>query len=127
MDSSAVLAVLHDESGADIVRQHLAGSVVSAVNVSEIGARLAERGVTLAAIRMSLALTGLEIASFDTELAYTASALRPATRHRGLSLGDRACLALALQRGLPALTADHAWHGLDVGVTIELIRPRGST
>lgn len=54
--------------------------------------------------------------------AEAAARLRPATRHAGLSLADRACLALARRLGVPAVTADRAWGDLDVGVEVRLIR-----
>ena len=59
---------------------------------------------------------------FDAEQAYAADGLRTSTRERGLSLADRACLALALQLGAPVLTADRAWEGLVPGVGLEWIR-----
>jgi PIN domain nuclease of toxin-antitoxin system len=64
----------------------------------------------------------LEVIPFDTELAYRTGLLRSATRSAGLSLGDRACLALAMQRQLPAVTADREWQSLSLGVTIQVIR-----
>ncbi len=50
--------------------------------------------------------------------------LYPQTRNRGLSLADRACLALALDKGWPVMTADRAWAGLDIDVEVEMIRQR---
>ena len=122
MDASAILAMVHGEPGEDIVRRNLPGSIVSAVNVAEIGARLADHGIGETTIRDSIAATGLEIVRFDAELAFASASLRAATRRQGLSLGDRACLALAQQRGMAVLTADRAWSRLDLGITVELIR-----
>jgi PIN domain nuclease of toxin-antitoxin system len=65
---------------------------------------------------------GLEIRRFDETSAWTAARLRSATKKYGLSTGDRACLALALDEGLPVLTADRAWLTLDVGVHIRTLR-----
>ena len=65
---------------------------------------------------------GLDVMPFDTGLAYAAGLLRDATREAGLSLGDRACLALAGRDGLPALTADRSWERLRVGVDVRPIR-----
>lgn len=62
------------------------------------------------------------MAPFDTDLALRAALLRNSTRPYGLSLGDRACLALARREGLPVLTADRSWAKLDVGVEVVLIR-----
>ena len=64
----------------------------------------------------------MQIVPFDAELAYRAGMLRSATRPAGLSLGDRACLALAERLGLPALTADRAWGALQVGIPVDVIR-----
>ena len=65
---------------------------------------------------------GMDIVPFDAEQAYETTEFRGATRSRGLSLGDRACLQLATRRGLPALTADRAWAEIDAGVEVRLIR-----
>lgn len=70
-------------------------------------------------IRRSL---GIEVRSFDENAAWHASKLRGVTRSRGLSIGDRACLALALEEGLPALTTDRAWSELAVGVPVRTLR-----
>lgn len=122
LDASAVLAALLDEPGGEVVAQVANDSAVSAVNLTEVISRLSDRGYDLDRIRSGLARHTLEIVGFDLEQAMVAGMLRPATRSRGLSLGDRACLALAYTRGLPVLTADHAWEGLDVEVEVRVIR-----
>ncbi len=73
-------------------------------------------------IREAIDTLNLVIVPFDAELAYLTGLLRTATRAAGLSLGDRACLALAQRLSAPVLTADQAWKGLDVGVEIRHIR-----
>ena len=83
---------------------------------------MVERGLTEAAIRGSLDALEIEVVAFDAEQSYTAGLLRPATRTRGLSLGDRACLALARHLGLAVLTADRVWTELDLGVDVRLAR-----
>ncbi len=98
------------------------GGVIGTVNLSEIVARLAQRGMSEAEIHEAMEMEGLEVAAFDTELAYGAGMLRPLTMRAGLSLGDWACLALARRLGLPVLTADRVWAELDLGVEIHLIR-----
>jgi ribonuclease VapC len=95
---------------------------MSTVNVSEVVAKLSETPMTEPMIRRALELTGLEAAEFGTELAYHAGLLRRPTRQAGLSLGDRACLALAQERGLPVLTADRAWGQLQLGIRVEVLR-----
>ncbi len=123
LDASAILAFLLDEPGADMVNDARGDAAASAVNIAEVAARLADLGVDYAAIRRAVALMDLEIIPFDSDQAIETGALRTATRHRGLSLGDRACLQTAAQRQRPALTADKAWADIDLGVEIRLIRP----
>jgi ribonuclease VapC len=65
---------------------------------------------------------GIALIDFDRELAIGAAALLLPSRPSGLSLGDRACLALARLRNLPAVTADRAWARLDLGIRIEVVR-----
>jgi PIN domain nuclease of toxin-antitoxin system len=122
LDASAVLALLQDEPGGNRVLESLPGALICSVNLSEIVAKLAELGMPESDIRLALSL-GLEVVSFDEALAFSAGALRSATRAAGLSLGDRACLALARSRALPALTTDRAWRDIDVDVDVEVIRP----
>lgn len=123
LDASAILALLHREAGADVVAQHLTGAMVSAVNVAEAGSRLIDNGMSDLDVRSVLAALGLEVAVFDADMAYQSAYLRRVTREKGLSLGDRACLALAAAEKLPTLTADRVWAELDVGVEVRLIRP----
>jgi PIN domain nuclease of toxin-antitoxin system len=122
LDASAVLAFLQREPGGAVVAEHLSTAVISAVNVAEVASRLSDRGVPDGGAREAISALRLEIAAFDHDLAYASAALRPATRRLGLSLGDRACLALAKRERLPALTADRAWASLDMGVEIRLVR-----
>lgn len=122
LDASAVIALLADEPGAETVRAWLPHAVVSAVNLAEVGAKLADRGMADAAIREAIDALGFEIAAFDEGAAYAAVHLRAPTRRFGLSLGDRACLALAAARGLPVLTTDRDWRALDIGVEVHLAR-----
>ena len=122
IDASALLALLNAEPGADIVTEALPGGVISAVNLSEVIAKLCDAGMPEKAIRQALQPLGLEIVPFDEEQSYQAGLLRVATQDMGVSLGDRACLSLAKMLGVVVLTADRAWAGLSVGVTIKVIR-----
>ncbi len=123
LDASALLALLNGERGAEDVRVAIhAGAHVSTVNLSEVVATLADRGLDAETIRAVLESVQITVIPFDEALAVRAGVLRPLTRRLGLSFGDRACLALAQALGLPALTADRAWAGLSVGVTVEFIR-----
>ncbi len=122
LDSSAVLAVMNAEPGADAVIAVMADSMISTVNISEVIAKLVERGTTLDRARSSLRSFDLVIADFDLPLAETAGELRRSTKKAGLSIGDRACLALALRESAPVLTTDRAWAGLDLGIEVQIIR-----
>jgi PIN domain nuclease of toxin-antitoxin system len=123
LDSSAVLALVNREPGGERVLAALPDAVISAVNLSEVVAKLVDRGATMAAIEEALSILRLDVRSFDTELARAAGELRRLTRDRGLSLGDRACLALAAQLGAVALTADRTWAGWTQGeASVALIR-----
>ncbi|MDE2639506.1 MAG: type II toxin-antitoxin system VapC family toxin [Chloroflexota bacterium] len=123
LDASAVLAVIKREPGEDRVAEALdAGAVVSAVNLSEVVAKLAAAGAPEAGIRARIEALRLDVAPFDADAAFAAGLLIPLTRSAGLSLGDRACIALGQRLGLPVLTADAAWAGLDLGVEITVLR-----
>jgi PIN domain nuclease of toxin-antitoxin system len=123
LDASALLALLNQEPGADQTAAAIAaGAAMSAVNLSEVVAKLREQGVPAAAIRAAIDPLGLDVVPFDADQAYAAGDLRVETRQAGLSLGDRACLALAQRDHVPALTADRSWERLQVGVAIQLIR-----
>lgn len=122
LDASAFLAVAHAEPGAEKVRPVLRESVLSAVNLTEVLQTLVRKGMSLATAEEEVQRFVGGIAPFDQELASLAAGLESVTRPFGLSLGDRACLALGMRLRLPVLTADQAWAKLDVGVIVELIR-----
>lgn len=123
LDASALMALLRNEPGADAVRQAIAqGATMCTVNVAEVVAKLNEAGMPADDIRQAIQPLGLTVADFNIDLAYQAGVLRARTRHIGLSLGDRACLALAIHLNLPALTADRAWAALDLVLSITVIR-----
>jgi PIN domain nuclease of toxin-antitoxin system len=113
LDSSAVLALLANEPGTDMVEATLPGALLSAVNLAEIVAKLCERGMPAQEATSLIYSIGVEVAEFDADQATRSAELRVSTRSAGLSLGDRACLALAQVRGLPVLTADTAWAQLN--------------
>ena len=121
-DSSALLAIVFREQGAEVAARRLSGGIVSAVNASEVIARLVDFGTSGEDARNELLNFGLEIRPFDTTLAVAAGQLRATTREKGLSLGDRACVALAVREQVAIVTADRAWAGLDLDVEVELIR-----
>lgn len=113
LDASVVLAVLNGEPGEKKVIPILAESAVSAVNLTEVAAKLLEAGMDEAGARLAVSILGIgEIVDFTTDLAWEAARLRPLTKQYGLSLGDRACLALAIKLKVPAVTADREWSKL---------------
>ena len=122
LDASAVLAVYFDEPGADRVRPALLGSLLSAVSYTEVIAKCLDRGEALDAVLRKLAAMGMAVVAHDAQLARRAAELRPLTKRLGLSLADRACLALAEREGSPVLTADQSWKSLALGIDIRLIR-----
>ncbi len=122
LDASAVLAMMFEEAGAERVAQCLPTAQISAVNLSEVIAKLHDNGMSPDKIALNLADLKAVVIPFDQKLALRAGALRPSTRHLGLSLGDRACLATAEAHGLAVLTADKAWAKLDLDIPVELLR-----
>ncbi len=122
LDASALLAFLNDEPGADVVLACLGEAVISAVNLSETACVLIRIGMPEETARSILTGLPLRVVAFDDNLALATAALLPFTRHAGLSLGDRACLALARSLQVPALTADRAWSGLNLDIEVKVIR-----
>ena len=121
-DSSALLAIAWAEDGAAVAARATGGAIMSAVNATEVITRLIDRGASREQARERLESYGLAIRPFDESLAVEAGFLRAATRQYGLSLGDRACLALALRERIPVVTADRTWSQLDLGIDIQVIR-----
>jgi ribonuclease VapC len=130
LDSSSLLAYLHDEDGADVVTDALAegDAVISIVNWTEVLSKWADLGEDPGELAHSLEQEGLiggtlEIVPLTAEDAVTIARLRPLTRNLGLSLADRACIATSIRLGLNALTADGTWADVEVdGLTVQLIR-----
>jgi ribonuclease VapC len=122
LDASALLALLNNEPGSQRVKEILAESVIGAVNVSEAFGKLASSGMNTEDVRTSIDLINPEVIPFDTALAYKAGALVVETKRLGLSLGDRACLALGISRKNIVVTADQLWSKLKLDVRIEVIR-----
>lgn len=123
LDASALLALLQSEPGSATVADGVSqGAVISTVNLSEVVAKLSERGMSGDSIRSVLDPLGIDVRAFDADLAYRAGLLRPPTRSAGLSLGDRACLALSQTLQLPVLTADRLWEGLALGIVVQVVR-----
>ena len=124
LDASAVLALLFEETGAEVVRAHLRTGVIGAANLAEVLAKLSDHGLPAMEAVRAVAILGLEVAPMTEAQAQRSAELRPLTRGAGLSLGDRACLALAAELGAPAVTADRSWDAVagPAGVSVQVIR-----
>lgn len=121
-DASAILAALKNEQFGYVDPRLLVGATVSAVNLCEVLSKLHDDGLNDAQADAAVAAMDLHVVPFDGPQARTAARMRSATRHAGLSLGDRACLALGDKLGHRVVTADRLWASLDVGVEIVMIR-----
>jgi PIN domain nuclease of toxin-antitoxin system len=122
LDASALLALLGRERGWERVRDALPSAAISTVNLAEVAGKLIERGVEASQVDSLLDL-GLERVPFDESMAFIAAQLKVPAGTRGLSLGDRCCLATAWCLERPALTADVAWSRLAIdGLDVRLVR-----
>ena len=122
LDASALLAYLHKETGWEVVQRALADTCIGTVNWSEVAQKISQKGMDVEVIRGLLEELGVTIEPFSVEQAEFAARLWEKSRPYGLSLADRACLALAMQRELPVITADRAWSELELNIEIQLIR-----
>lgn len=122
LDASALIALFYGEPGADQVAALLSGSLISTVNLAELAQVAAISEVSAGYRRDEVEGLGITIVPFTHEQAESAGAMHPKTRAAGLSLADRACLALAQDTEGVAITADRAWTEVDVGVEVRLIR-----
>ncbi len=122
LDASALLAFLQNEPGADKVEAVLIRSCISAVNLAETLSKLVHYGKPLEAVAYQIDRLHIPVIPFDSGDAKIVATLWPPTRASGLSLGDRACLALGLRLAVPVLTAERAWATLKIGVDVGIIR-----
>jgi PIN domain nuclease of toxin-antitoxin system len=121
LDASAFLAFLFREAGHEEVARHLPDCCMSTVNLAEVLGRFARDGIDPLGVLGRIEATPIELVPFDSDAAARVAAYLPLTRHLGLSIGDRACLALAGSRGIPALTADRSWDRLEISVEIQVV------
>ena len=122
LDASVILAVLGREPGADVVLRLLGHTAVSTVNLAEVQGQLVNRGVPENEAWEGASSLASEVVDFDREQARLVGTLAPQTRALGLSLGDRACLALGILLKAPVYTTDQTWKNLKLGVKIHVVR-----
>lgn len=122
LDASALLALLQREQGADVVAAVLQDASVSTVNWSEVMQKALVQGIETDDMQSEFEALGVKIVPFSTSQAELAAQLWQESKSLGLSLGDRACLALAMEDHAIALTADTVWTQLDASVHIQVIR-----
>jgi PIN domain nuclease of toxin-antitoxin system len=121
LDASAVLCLLQEEKGAERVAQILPDSMIGAVNYSEVVAKLVEAGLDEATVDSLIDNLQLNVIPFDRIQARLAGSLRSSTRKLGLSLGDRACLALAAAESATALTCERIWTKFEAPCKVETL------
>jgi ribonuclease VapC len=122
LDASALLCLLQEEKGAERVARALPAAIIGAVNYSEVVAKLGEAGIDDATADALIDTLQLKVMPFDRTHARLAGSLRTITRKFGLSLGDRACLALAAAEGATALTCERSWTRFEAPCKVEALR-----
>ncbi|MDF2967036.1 MAG: hypothetical protein K0Q93_814 [Nocardioidaceae bacterium] len=123
LDASAVLALIHNEPGHDLVAAQIDGAVLGAANLAEVVGKLIDADVDIRRVRELLQAAGVHVEPVSAADAELAGALRGIHGGRELSLGDRCCLALTVRTEPPeVLTADRGWTELDLPLRVQLIR-----
>lgn len=121
LDASAVVALIAREPGAERVRDFLGGALISAVNLAEVYSKAKDKGLTLESLKWITAGLRLDVLAFDEAAAERVGQLREPTRSAGLSLGDRACLALGQSLQVPVITSEKRWSAVAATLGVEVI------
>ncbi len=122
LDSSALLALIKKEQGAEIVEKLIGRVIMSSINLSEVAATLLDSDMSVKECQECIEPFIEKIIPFGKEESFSTAALKKLTKHKGLSQGDRACIALGLSTGYPIYTADKVWAELDLNCIINMIR-----
>ena len=126
IDASALLALSKGEIGSDVVMELLQTQdcVVSSVNMAEVATRLLDMGLPEKELARACEQFGIDVIDFNHQQALACAAMRPLTRSAGLSLGDRACLALAQLMQGTAVTAGRAWDDVRQALGVQILQIR---
>ncbi|HPE12716.1 MAG: type II toxin-antitoxin system VapC family toxin [Actinobacteria bacterium] len=123
LDASAVLALIHDEPGSELVAKHIEGALLSTANLAEVVGKLVDAGLDVVRFQRLIAAAGVSLIPLSPADAELAGAMRGLKGGKTLSLGDRCCLALTVRsEPAEALTADRAWANLDLPIRVRLLR-----
>jgi ribonuclease VapC len=122
IDASAILAMIFDEAGGDMVADVCDGAVLNAVNLDEVLHKVARRGMDPILVETQLSRLGISVVAFDARQARISAALHSQLTGTDTSFADRACLSMGLMLDATVLTADAKWMGLGLDVDIRLIR-----
>jgi PIN domain nuclease of toxin-antitoxin system len=123
LDASVLLAIIFQERGAEsMTAEILEDAVVSTVNLAEVQSKLVKKGYDPEDAWSDALLLSTDPEPFTADQAKIAGSLIAKTEKYGLSLGDRACLALAIALEAPVYTTEQIWKDLKLGVPIHVIR-----
>ncbi len=122
-DASALIALFAKEKGYELIKNHLKDAIISSVNIAEVYKYCIDsQNLTKDEARSLVKLIDIKIINFDEEQAIITAELINKTKQYGLSLGDRACIALAILKNLSIITCDKIWQKADVGVKFIMAR-----
>ncbi len=125
IDASAMLAFLHREPGHEVVREWLHNSAMSAINFAEVLQKLVEKPQEQRLLNAVVSNLRIDVLEFNRKHAEQVAAIYP-NAHRGISIADRACMAVAIQERLPIVTDDHEWEKLNFGLELIFFRPKSN-
>ena len=122
-DASAVIGLFAKEKGVEVIKKHSRNAIISSVNISEVYKYCIDKqNLTTEECRNIMTISGIKIINFDEKQALIAASIYPQTKALGLSLGDRACIALALEKHYPVLTCDKIWEKVDLNIKFIIVR-----
>ena len=122
-DASAVIALLAKEKGFEVIKRHLKNAIISSVNISEVYKYCIDKqNLTADECKNIMGISGIKIIDFDEKQALIAADIYPKNKEYGLSLGDRACIALATEKKYPILTCDKIWEKINLDVKFIMVR-----